>query len=120
MNIILGEDNAKSVDEKYTVLELDTMLFPGHDQPVTAYSVIEQLTVDEIMTLEQYCDLHSNLIKNYRLKNWDYCEQAIEHLTGKWRGELDTFYTSLLERVQQYRAQEPGDDWTGYIVKNLI
>jgi hypothetical protein len=117
MNIILGEDNAKSVDQKYTVLELDTIVFPGIPNPVTAYCIVEQIPLEEIVNIDNMRELHSNLVKNYHLKNWNYCEQAIDHLRGKWNGELDTFYNSLLDRVKQYRDQELDDDWNGYIVK---
>jgi hypothetical protein len=34
---------------------------------------------------------------------------------GKWNGEVDSFYSNLLERVQQYKANPPDADWTGYI-----
>ena len=46
----------------------------------------------EMSQTESLKELHANLIKYYGLKKWDYCEQAIEQLMGKWGGELDTFY----------------------------
>ena len=60
---------------------------------------------------------HENLIKNLALKNWDFCEQAIEQLMGKWGGEVDTFYQDLLTRVQDLKAQTLPDNWTPVIHK---
>lgn len=116
MNIILGEENVKDIDNKYIVLELDTMVIDG--APVKAYCLVEQMSLDEFFTLDNYRDLHEKLISNYHKKNWSFCEQAIEHLKGRWRGEVDSFYDSLLERVVAFKDNDPGTDWNGFIVKN--
>jgi hypothetical protein len=36
---------------------------------------------------------------------------------GKWNGELDTFYSDLLLRVQDHQQNPPADNWTGIRVK---
>ena len=117
MNIILGEDNLTGIDEKYMVLELDTIRVRDRD-PIKAFCLIEKMPVGEMFSAENFRELHSNLIANYRLRNWNYCEQAIEHLLGKWNGELDTFYLDLVTRVKQHRESPPGDDWDGTIDRN--
>lgn len=118
MNIILGQENIQDIDDRYLVLELDTFIFNGGDEPVTAYCLLEQLTLDEMFKIPEFLDLHKNLIENYRKQNWNYCEQAVEHLKGRWRGELDSFYDDLLERVTQYQENPPQDSWTGIIDKS--
>jgi hypothetical protein len=61
--------------------------------------------------------LHENLIKNLALKNWDFCEQAIEQLMGKWGGELDTFYEDIRSRVNRLKTLTLDDSWTPVIPK---
>jgi hypothetical protein len=119
MNIILGRENVEHAQEKYTVLELDTLLINGAADPVTAYCLIEQIPIDQISNIDQFCDLHNNLMANYRKRNWKYCEDAIEHLRGKWGGELDSFYTEMSQRISQLRQQVLDDDWHGIIDKTL-
>jgi hypothetical protein len=116
MHIILGEENIKEIDQKYTMLELDTLRISG--EPVTAYCLVEELSLDEMFTLDQFRTLHENLIKNYKKRNWKFCEDAVEHLRGKWRGDLDSFYDSMANRVKQYQQQDPGTDWDGIINKS--
>jgi hypothetical protein len=41
----------------------------------------------------------------------------LEHLTGKWGGQLDTFYQNLNQRVLGFKENDPGPDWTGVIDK---
>lgn len=118
MNIIFGKDKAQEVDSKYVVLELDTFRINGYPEPVTAYCLVDQLLLEEIPMVNHFRDLQTNLMRNYRQRNWNFCEQAIEHLRGKWRGELDSFYDDLLERVNHLRDHEPAEDWDGVIQRD--
>ena len=117
MHIIFGQENTSALREKYTVLTLDTFRLPGEPEPVTAYCVIEKIPLQEMTQLESWQDLHENLVTEYRIKNWKYCEDALEHLQGRWQGELDTFYQDLAARISQYKVHDPGSEWNGVIDK---
>ena len=118
MNIIFGDNVAELAREKYTVLELDTFMIEGRAQTATAYAVVEKIPLQEMSTLDRFQELHSNLMTEYRKRNWKYCEDAIEHLRGKWNGDLDTFYTELYERMQTLKDQLLPADWSGTILKS--
>lgn len=121
MNIVFAtQEEAKELGEKYTVLELDTFRFQNQPTPVTSYCILDtsSVTLTDLPGLYQFVDLHNNMMKNYRLKNWKYCEDALEHLVGKWRGEMDSFYDIFSQRVQLYKQQDPGSTWDGSIIKN--
>jgi hypothetical protein len=116
MNIIFSDWAAQQAQEKYIVLELDT--FQVDEKLTTTYALVERVTLTEMLSLDRFKELHSNLLKEYRKRNWKYCEDAVGHLQGKWNGELDTFYTVLIERIQELKTQSLGDDWTGVIVRS--
>jgi hypothetical protein len=115
MNIIFKK-NLINIDEKYTVLELDTFSLPDESLH-TAYCVIENIPIMELAQTENLKELHANLIKNYALKDWNYCEQALEHLTGKWGGEVDSFYHELATRIEHLKTRDLDDSWTPIIAK---
>lgn len=115
MNIIIGQEQARALSDKYTVLRLDRLSVPGHDGPINSYCVVDNIPLHEMVQLDMWRDLHENLIENYTQRNWNYCEQAIEHLRGKWNGQLDSFYDILQQRVSGYKENDPGPDWTGII-----
>ena len=115
MNIIVGEQAASEVNGKYLILELDSFKVPEKSDPVKTYCLIEEISLDSIHGLEQMQDLHKNLIKNYRLKNWNFCLNALEHLKGQWNRELDSFYDILEDRIKEYQKQDPGPTWDGVI-----
>jgi hypothetical protein len=117
MNIILDSDITPEIRSRYLLLELDTMRLASGSLPVRAYCVLEHLDMQEMMVMSQYLDLHNNLMHNYRSKNWNYVEQAIEHLQGRWARQLDTFYADLLQRVHVLRDQDLPESWDGIIEK---
>jgi hypothetical protein len=116
MNIIFG-DSVNNLPDHYTVLELDTFRSADSNETITTYCLVEKIGLDEFATLEQYKKIHADVIKYYKQKHWNYCEQAIQGLLGRWGGEIDTFYTDLLDRVKQYKETGVPDDWDGIRIK---
>ena len=119
MNIIFGLESVKSLEERYTVLELDTFLLQPTNEVITAYCLVETIPVQEMPAIESLKDLHSNLLAEYRKRNWRYCEDAVAHLIGKWGGELDSFYSELLQRIMKLKQTDLPADWTGQLEKTV-
>jgi hypothetical protein len=117
MNIIFGTEMAQQAQERYTVLELDTLNLMQTDESVTAYCLVETIPIEEMPAVESLKELHQNLMVEYRKRNWRYCEDAIAHLTGKWRGELDSFYGELHQRITNLKQTDLPEDWTGQLEK---
>ena len=118
MNIMFEDSITDEVKSKYMLLPLDTFYFAAAEKKSTAYCLIENTPIQEMFSIDQYLELHRNLIKNYYLRNWNYCEQAIEQLTGRWNGEVDSFYNEMDSRVKAYKEQDPGIEWTGIITRS--
>lgn len=118
MHIILGEPDAVYLEDRYTLLPLDQFRLQSKDI-AQSYCVLDKDNVafDQINRLDELANLHRNLMENYYKKNWNYCEQALEHLKGAWKGTVDTFYDEIESRVTKYKEEDPGDDWDGIINK---
>jgi len=115
MNIIFGRDQALALTEKYIVLELDTIRVNPANTEITAFCVIESMPILDMPKVDSMKNLHENLLVEYKKRDWNYCTQALEHLSGFWGHELDTFYDSIRSRIQEYIANDPGEDWDGII-----
>lgn len=120
MYIIFGTEQAQTLRENYTVLELDTFRFLPTNQEQTAYAVIENIPLTDMPMVAGQKDMHSKLMENYRRRDWNYCEQAIEGLTGAWNNELDSFYAELQNRINNYKENDPGEHWDYAIEKTII
>jgi hypothetical protein len=116
MNIIFG-DSVDNIPDHYIVLELDTFRRTGETETVKAYCLVEKPALDELVNIEAYKKIHADVVKYFKQKHWEYCEQAIEGLMGKWGGELDTFYADMLNRIKQNKANGVSDNWDAVIIK---
>jgi hypothetical protein len=117
MNIIFGQENLPTTEEKYTILELDTFRILPVDHVVTAYCLVENIPILNMPKAESMKSLHNNLLTNYRKKDWNFCNQALEHLVGYWGADMDSYYTTLQQRIAQYIEQDPGENWDGIVEK---
>lgn len=109
MNIIFGREQAESMKSKYTILELDT--FKIGDQEVAAFCAVDGIPILDMPKIESMKSLHANLLENYRKGDWNYCEQALEHLIGFWNHELDTFYDTVKERIIKNKDKHLVENW---------
>lgn len=119
MNIIFGEDKAQELSEKYTVLELDTFKFIPNNVISKAFAIVENIPLEDLPKLSFQKDLHQNLMENYRNRDWNFCEQAIENLVGCFGKELDTFYVELQSRINKFKENDPGEDWD-FTIERLL
>ena len=121
MHIIFGDEVAKDMADKYTVLELDCFQMQADGPVFKAYCVVDKdsIPLEELSTVENMTRLHNKLMENYRKKNWEFCEQALEHLFGRWGKEVDSFYIDITGRVRQYKDHTPNDFNDGVIKKYI-
>jgi len=119
MQVIFGKQQADTLRDKFTLLELDTFMQDGLSEPITVYAVmgIADLQLPEIPNMAGLIDVHNTMIKEYRKRNWSFCHQALEHLYGKWGGQLDSFYKIFEDRIKDLENKDLPGDWEGTIAK---
>lgn len=100
MNVIFDRQIAESLSSKYVVLELET--FPAGDKLVETFCVVDgdKIPLNEMPMLANYKMLHQQFVLALNEKNYDLCSDLLEHLLGKWGGELDSFYNTIAERIK--------------------
>lgn len=107
MNIIFGRENAERLREKYTVLDLETLVVEGKEVEVFCLIPAEKIALPDLPQLENWTKLHNDFLNGYKTKQYNYCRQCIDHLTGKFGGEVDTFYEEILKRIDAEEAVNP-------------
>lgn len=117
MYIVFGE-YAKLIPSGYTLLELDTFKIMPEQRLVPSWCVIEKVSLEDFPTLESRMKIHSDLMTQYRLRNWDFCLRAIEVLMGSWNKELDSFYIEMSRRISELTLSPPAEEWDGTVLKN--
>lgn len=97
---IIDQDHVTEIDQRYVVLELDTVVDPSTQQCKTYYCVLETIPLNEMQSARIAADSHKHLIQAYHRKDWQFCLSAAKGLKGRWNGELDTFYQHIEDRIQ--------------------
>lgn len=115
MNIILGKENVKDVGDQFLVLELDTLLMSHDLAPMTAYCVVENVSIGEFMMLDHQREKHNEMMRCFREREWQKCIDSLSELRGKWNNDVDSFYDHLEQRVRDLMINDPGPGWTHII-----
>jgi hypothetical protein len=99
MHIVFGEDTAQELSKKYTLLEVDTVTHPEHG-PLPAYCVlpVEAIAL-EMITLEDNVNQHRMVIDAIKRNEPALARQLCLSMTGKFGGEMDTFYEEIIKRI---------------------
>ena len=116
---IVYENSENKIDQlrsKYLVLELDSIEIKP-EEFVTAYCVIdnEHIQLQEMTSLNEFRELHEGLMQDYKAQHWDKCYEAIGSLMAKFKGEMDSFYDVLRDRIKILETSELSDNWTGRV-----
>lgn len=119
MNIIFG-DAVNLLPDDYVVLELDTVLVSPMNQKVKTWCVLEMLNTSDFINFENNKQLHTELLEQYRCRNWSRALDIIGILTGQWGKEIDSFYDVLRSRISNLQKNPPDDTWDGCIVKHAV
>jgi hypothetical protein len=107
VDIIFGRENAEKLRQKYTVLDLETINKEGHEIEVFCLIGADKISIGDLPQLEQWINLHNDFLNGYHKKEYNYCRQCIEHLMGKFGGEVDTFYEEILKRIDSAEPVKP-------------
>jgi len=110
------ENNLEQLRSKYLVLELDSLEIKP-EEFVTAHCVIdnEHIQLQEMTSLNEFRELHEGLIQNYKTQEWDKCYEAIDQLITKFKGEMDSFYEILRDRIKILETSDLSENWTGRV-----
>ena len=116
MYIVYKESDIEQLRSKYLLLEVDTLKITN-EETITGYCVIDidHINLNEITTLKTVKEAHENLMDSYKSQNWDFCIDIIDELKGNFKGELDSFYDVLLDRIVSLQNQSINVDWTGVV-----
>ena len=105
MQLIFGRDNAEKLKERYTVLDLETIEKDGHSIEVFCLIGGDKILIGDLPQLENWKQLHTDFLHGYHTQQYEYCRQCIEHLMGKFGGEVDSFYQEILKRINSADPQ---------------
>ena len=101
MQLVFDKTVAEQLSEKYTVVELETLTVAGVGA-VTAWCVLPAEKIfSELDVLPMNLKTHRDLLDAISSNQSEIALELCASLTGKFGGELDTFYEELTKRIQE-------------------
>jgi len=118
MHIIFNNDLISEINEKYILLELDTVLYNGLDHPLKMFAVIDDVEIPENTDISSLLEQHTALLVEYKNSKWDNAILNANALRGSWNGYVDQFYESVVNTATKYK--ENNKIWDGIVNSNDI
>lgn len=113
VTIVIGYNTMVKVPQVAT-LELDSIKVKGKTIPVQIYTLVGLEDVAQTDHFKMVRQKHEQMILDYRAQKWDEVEKACHELPAltKQYG-IDGLYELYIERLEEFRANPPGEDWDG-------
>lgn len=109
--IVIGETTRDGADN-YATLELDLIKVKGKNDAVRIFTVIGRSDVLESDLFKELADKHQQMLDSYRGQEWSKASALVAECRVL-RPDLDGFYDLYVERIAEFQADPPGDDWDG-------
>lgn len=113
VGVVIGEDTAAIVGDRFALLELDLIAVKGKKEAVRIFTVLGEADRLNEPTFKAWAATHAAMLAAYRTQRWDEAEQAIADCRRYSAGEIDGLYDLYDERLAEFRANPPGADWDG-------
>ncbi len=117
MPIILGSNTAEMVEDKFAVIELDSLRVKGKSEPETVYALLgtaEVLDDPVFLKLQKHMQ---ELLASFRARKWAAASKALSALgkidTGGLRVDLSTLIELYKSRIRDFRKNPPPRNWDG-------
>lgn len=115
VDIVLGENTAREVAERFALIELDLLQVKGKTAPVRIFALLGNEALRNTPEFEQIRQNVDELLAKYRAQKWQNAKQHAEKLKEQHEG-LQVFAELLISRIVAFEQQPPPADWDGVAI----
>ena len=108
VKMIIGPKTYEYVKNIYTCIELDCLAVKGKTEGVKIYTIVPSGSVKSpALTSHQY------FLEYYRACRWEEATTYARMLKKAFDGELKDYYDMMIERIEEFKINPPGNNWDG-------
>ena len=114
LELILGEETARDMEDEFVVLELDKVAVKGKTEGVKIFTSLG--THEELMNTMNYVmaqQQHEKFIYFYRNKAWKLAMKWVYDLEYEFNGKMKGYYAMMKDRIRELEKEDLPDDWDG-------
>ena len=108
VKLVIGKRTYELVKDEYLCLELDCIAVKGKTEGVNIYTIVDRNGLNIA-----YSRTHEDFLKLYRTQQWNRMDDYFNTLQNAFKGEMQEYYHMMMERVEEFKKNPPGDDWDG-------
>jgi adenylate cyclase len=108
VKMVIGPKTYEYVKNMYTCIELDCLAVKGKTEGVNIYTIVPSGSVKP-----PALSSHEYFLGYYRACKWDEAATYARMLKKAFDGELSEYYDMMIERMEEYKTNPPGDNWDG-------
>ena len=113
VKLIIGPKTYEYVKDSYVCIELDCLAVKGKHEGVNIYTIVPPGSVKPpALTTHQY------FLDYYRSCKWEEAISYAKILKKAFDGELADYYDAMIERIEEYKINSPGENWDGVFRTN--
>ena len=113
VKLIIGPKTYEYVKNDYVCIELDCLAVKGKHEGVNIYTIVPPGSVKPPSLAT-----HQYFLDYYRSCKWDEAISYATILKKAFDGELSDYYDAMIERIEEYKINSPGDNWDGVFRTN--
>jgi PAS domain S-box-containing protein len=110
-DILLGENTAEQVMDRFHLREIDQVRVKGRKQPVRIFELISDISDPLPENGKAALDLYAEGLYAYRSQKWDDAISAFREVQGIWNNDRPA--DVMIERCRLCKQSPPGDGWDG-------
>ena len=108
VKLVIGPKTYEYVKNDYICVELDCLAVKGKTEGVKIYTIVPPGSVKPpALTSHQY------FLEYYRACKWEEAATYARMLKKAFDGELSDYYDMMIERIEEYQINPPGNNWDG-------
>jgi adenylate cyclase len=108
VKLVIGQRTYELVKDEYLCLELDCIAVKGKKEGVNIYTIVDNNSLNVA-----YSRTHADFIQLYRSQQWNRMKEYYMTLRDAFSGDMREYYDMMMERVEEFIKNPPGNDWDG-------
>ena len=114
VGIVIGETTHQRAPD-YATIELDLIKVKGKEEAVRIFALMGEPEKCEDVGFQALAERHAAMLAAYRGQRWAEARELSKECR-QLDGNISSLYDLYDERIDDYEADPPGDDWDGVFV----
>ncbi len=117
--IVIGNQTAQAVSDHMAVIEIDLIRVKGKNEPEHIFALLGDESLAGRDDFAAVQELNARMIEQYRGQKWKSAIKTLDEIKQRSRTiepDLIDYLAVYEERITEFRANPPGNDWDGVYV----